>query len=336
MRVSLRHLAFLSAPFIIGAVHAPGTQPAESLRSGHVLVANQQSANVTLIDLRTDSARTIAVGAGPHEAVISPSGRVGVVTVYGVAGAPGNQLVVIDIATGGVTRTISLGEYTRPHGAAFLGRDDTKVVVTSETTQKLVLVDLASGTVTAAHATGATGSHMVAVTADAQRAFTANIFDGSMSEIDMVSGALVRTIPIAPRSEGIATVPDGSTVWVGSNTNNTVHVVDARRGVVTDTLAGFAVPYRLAASNDGRVVVVCDAAGDRIQVIDVARRTVLWTLGGLAAPRGVNIAPDGRHAFVTLAGENAVAIVDLQTRQVDRKLPVGTAPDGVWYGVAPR
>lgn len=336
MRLVPHRLVLLATPIVLGASHPDTPRPQEALRSGHVLVANQQSANVTLIDLRTDNARTIAVGAGPHEAVISPSGRVGVVTIYGVGGAPGNQLVVIDIPTGNITRTISLGEYTRPHGAAFIGSDDSRVVVTSETTQKLVVVDLTTGSVTAAYATGATGSHMVALTADARRAFTANIFAGSMSEIDMTNGALVRTIPIAPRSEGIATVPDGSTVWVGSNTNNTVHVVDARRGVVTDTLTGFAVPYRLASSQDGQVIIVCDAAGDRIQVIDVARRTVLWTLGGLPAPRGVNIAPDGRHAFVTLAGENAVAIVDLQARKVDRKLPVGTAPDGVWYGVAPR
>ena len=105
-----RLIALLGA----AAMTAPAfARPSGDLRSGFVLVANQQSASASLIDLRTDQARTIQVGAGPHEAVIAPSGRVGVVTIYGVGGAPGNQLAVIDVPAGTVTKTISLGEYTR-------------------------------------------------------------------------------------------------------------------------------------------------------------------------------------------------------------------------------
>jgi hypothetical protein len=39
--------------------------PAQPARRGHVLVANQQSANASLIDLATDSMRFIDVGTGP-------------------------------------------------------------------------------------------------------------------------------------------------------------------------------------------------------------------------------------------------------------------------------
>src|SRR5262245_58858377 len=92
---------------------------AADLKSGNVLVANQQSASASLIDLTTNTAKVIAVGSGPHEAVISPSGRTGIVTIYGL-GQPGYQLAVIDIKTATVTKTISLGQYTRPHGAMFM------------------------------------------------------------------------------------------------------------------------------------------------------------------------------------------------------------------------
>src|SRR5262245_59644135 len=129
------------------AVHPSFTPDAPDLRSGHVLVANQQSASASLIDLATDTARVIPVGTGPHEAVIAPSGRTGIVTIYGIAGAPGNQIAVIDIAKGTVTKTISLGEYTRPHGAMFLPGDESRVVVTSETTQNVVIVNLTAGSV---------------------------------------------------------------------------------------------------------------------------------------------------------------------------------------------
>lgn len=305
-------------------------------RSGFVLVANQQSANASLIDLRTDSATLIPVGQGPHEAVISPSGRTGIVTVYGVAGQPGNQLAVIDIRTGAVTKTISLGEYTRPHGALFMPGDETHAVVTSETTQRLVMVNLAEGRVEHAIETGAQTSHMAAITADGKRAFTANILSGSVSEIDLVAHKLVRTIPVGPRSEGIAVTPDGSEVWAGSNTEGTVSIVDTKTGTVAAKLTGFTLPYRLAISSDGRTAIICDPQGDRIHVADVRLHKVLWTLDGLGSPRGVNISPDGKTAFVTLAADQTMGVVDLEARKLTRKVKVGASPDGVWYGLAPR
>jgi len=311
-------------------------RPASDLRSGFVLVANQSSSNASLIDLRTDSARLIPTPPGPHEAVISPSGRIGIVTIYGIGGAPGNQLVVVDIATGTVTRTISLGQYTRPHGANFIPGDETRAVVTSETTQNLVLVNLATGSVEGAVQTGAAGSHMVAVTGDGKRAFTANIGGGSASEIDLTTKSLVRVIPVAPRAEGIAVAPDGSTVWAGSNTNGTVSVIDARTGNILETLSGFSLPYRLAISADGRTAIICDPQGDRIHVADVGLRRVVWSLGGLGSPRGVNISPDGKTAFVTLATDQTVGIIDLEQRRLVRKIGVGSSPDGVWYGPSPR
>src|SRR5829696_2129385 len=85
-------------------------------RTGYGLVADQRSEDAALLDLPTDSMRFIPVGVGPHEAVIAPSGRTGVVTVYGQQ-PPGNELAIIDMKTGTVKRRISPGQYTRPHGA---------------------------------------------------------------------------------------------------------------------------------------------------------------------------------------------------------------------------
>jgi DNA-binding beta-propeller fold protein YncE len=317
----------------VGVSAAPA--PAD-LRSGFVLVANQQSASASLIDLRDDSAKVLAVGDGPHEAVIAPSGRVGVVTIYGAGGGPGNQIAVVDIAKGVVTRTISLGQYTRPHGANFLANDDTRIVVTSETTQNVVLVNLATGTVEQAIPTNAALSHMVATTADASRAFTSNVGGGSVTEIDLVKKMFVRTIAVAPRVEGVAVTPDGSAVWAGSNTAGTVSIIDTKTGAIAQTLVGFAMPYRLAISKDGRTAIICDPNGNKIHVADVAARKVIWTLDNLGSPRGVNIAPDGKTAFVTLGTDEAVAIVDLESHKTTRTIKVEKSPDGVWYGPVPR
>src|SRR4051812_5393297 len=136
-----RRALVIAAAATLAVAGTTSATRAQSARSGHVLVANQQSANASLIDLATDSMRFIDVGEGPHEAVIAPSGRIGVVTVYGTQ-TPGNELAVIDIRAGTLKRKISLGEYTRPHGAMFLPGDESRVVVTSEATQNIVLVNI--------------------------------------------------------------------------------------------------------------------------------------------------------------------------------------------------
>lgn len=306
------------------------------LRSGFVLVANQQSASASLINLADDTAKVIAVGEGPHEAVISPSGRTGIVTIYGIAGKPGNQLAVIDIATGVVTKTISLGQYTRPHGANFVPGDETRVVVTSESTQNIVLVDLVKGEVIRAIPSQAAGSHMVALSKDGKRAATSNITGGSISIFDLASPTAASTvIPTSPQTEGIAITPDGKEVWAASNTGiiNVVSVADKR---IEKTMSGFGQPYRLAMSPDGRFVIACDPKSDGIVVIDVKTREVSWRLDGIGSPRGVNISPDGKTAFVTLAADETMGVVDLETRKLTRKVKVEKSPDGVWYGVKPR
>jgi YVTN family beta-propeller protein len=298
------------------------------LRPGIALVANQQSADVSIIDLATGQTQRVGVGTGPHEAAISPDGRWGIATVYG-AQVPGNQLAVIDLAGRSLARHIDLGEYTRPHDVEFVPGSPTKVVVTSETTRRVLVVDIATGAVEAAIETNNPGSHMLGITADANRVFTANIAAGGISELDLRGRRFVRQVATAPVSEGIAVTPDGREVWVGSNQQGTVTVVDASTGTVAQTLTGFTLPYRLTVSPDGKQVIVCDPEAGRIVIIDRASRTIAGEVAGLGSPRGAMVAADNRTVIVTLGTESAVAVIDLVTRRVIRRLAVGTSPDGV-------
>jgi len=333
MRFDVREAVAVAALCVMAAA-SPLPAAAQSVKGGNLLVANQEDASASLIDLRTDSMRLIPVGVGPHEAAVSPSGRTGVVTIYGQR-PPGNELAIIGIASGTVVRTISLGQYTRPHGVVFIPGDETRVVVTSESTGNVVIVNIETGTVEAAIPTVAQGSHMAAITADGKRVFTSNVTSGSVSEIDLVEKKFVRAIPVAPKVEGIAVTPDGSLVFAGSNTDGTVSIIDTGTGTIVGTLKGFKLPYRLAISADGRTAIVCDPEGGAIHAIDVATRAVAWKLDGLASPRGVSIAPDGGTAFVTLADDPSVGLVDMNSHKLVQTIPVGASPDGVGYGPAP-
>jgi DNA-binding beta-propeller fold protein YncE len=326
-------------------------------RTGMLVVANQQAATATILNAATlKTITTLRVGLGPHEVAVSPDGRWAVVTNYGTRDAQGNTLSVIDLSLvmPVVSRTIDLGEYHRPHGAAFVA-NGSKLVVTSESSQRLVLVDFTSGKVDTALATNGRGAHMVAVTRDGHRAWTANIADGTVTEYDLVQRTTGRTAPAAPNDEGIAATPGGAQVWVGSNTAHTVTVLDAREAKPIATLDGFGTPYRIGITRSGRLAVVNDPASNRIWIYEVVSRDRVAEIdlgrergltagaGGApgqtgAGPEGVTFDPIADFAYVTLNGTNQVVAVDLAQMRVAGFGSVGAGPDGIGYSglVVPR
>lgn len=325
-------------------------RPDVSARAGLLVVANQEAASATVLDAASMTAiATVPVGVGPHEVAVSRDGRWAVVTNYGDRTTQGNTLSVIDLAaaTPAVTRTIDLGEYRRPHGVAFVGIGD-KLVVTSEASQRLLIVDFSQGSVDTALATNGRGSHMVATRRDGRRAWTANITDGTVTEYDLDSRHTGRTYAAAPMDEGIAVTPGGVQVWVGSNSAHTVTVLDAARGTPVDTLAGFGTPYRIGISRTGTVAIINDPVKNRIWMYDVGSRKqiaeidlakvdgVKATTGGApgesgAGPEGVTFDPIANVAYVTLHGTNQVVAVDLRQRKVIGFGPTGAGPDGIAY-----
>lgn len=293
-----------------------------------LLVANKQEASLSIIEVESGKLlATVPTGQGPHEVAVTGNGRFAVVANYG-AQAPGNTLTVVDLRTRAPVGTIDLGEYRRPHGIVVLP-GDSLVLVTSEASRSVVLVALEGG-VRGAIATGAAGSHMVAVTADGRRGYTANVGSGSITELDIPGGVSARTLPVAPATEGIAVTPDGREVWVGSNGAHTVTIVDTRTWKAVDTLPAAGLPYRVAISPDGRTAVVPAPQAGVVRIFDVPtrrERAVLAFEG--AGPVGSTITADGAYVFVALQGSNEAAMVDLKSGKEVRRFATGAGPDGI-------
>jgi len=313
---------------------------------GTLVATNMNDNTATVIDLGTRrTIATLPTGAAPHEVAISHDGRWAVVSNYGPRPTPGNSLTVIDLAAPVpvVTRTIDLGQYQRPHGSVFLP-GDTTLLVTAQVNQMVVAVNLASGTVEAAIPTTQRGTHMLAITADGQRAFTTNVPDSTISELDIRRRAFVRTIHVAPSVEGIAVTPSGDQVWVGSNKAKTVTVVRPASSAVGDTIGGFGMPYRMAITPDGRTAIITDPPSGQLRFISTATRAEFGRITfaadsivstaefpGSPCPEGLIVTPDGRTVYVTLQGRNLVAAIDIATRRIVALMPTGVWSDGVAY-----
>ena len=126
---------------------AQATATSTAAPSGTVIVANMGDHTATLIDVASKRVvATLPTGQGAHEVAVSHDGRWAVVSNYGVRGAPGNSLTVIDVPGAIVARTITLAEHRRPHGSVFLP-GDSLLAVTSEMSKAIVLIDFKQGTV---------------------------------------------------------------------------------------------------------------------------------------------------------------------------------------------
>jgi DNA-binding beta-propeller fold protein YncE len=305
--------------------------PGGTLLSGTLVITNKTPATATIIDVA--SARVLATlptQPGPHEVVLSRDGRVAVVSDYG-AQTGGNTLTVIDLPGLRVARTISLGEYRRPHGLVLLP-GDSLVAVTSETNKHLLIVRIASGDIVKAIPTLQNGSHMVGVTASGTRAWTGDIGSNTVTELDLVQGVALRHIAVPAQPEAINVTPDGREVWVGSNATGLLSVVDAGTGAVSTAAQGFGWPYRVLFSPDNTLVLLPDLRKEELRFVDRASRKELGRLAlpGMG-PQGIIFTPDGKQAFLSFSAGARVAVIDIASRTIVREIAAGDTPDGVAF-----
>ena len=327
----------------LAACAAPEAAPTRRL-----LVLAKSGAEMLVIDpdRRAEVAR-IPVGDGPHEVAVSPDGRTAVVCNYG-GQKPGSTLTIVDVANTAAIGTIALqGEevvdgtkkqrtWLRPHGIRFLD-DGARVVVTSESTRRLLVVDVAARQVERALPTPQQLMHMVELSPDGTMAFGASIPDGTLAAIPL-DGTKPSVVVSGDGAEGLAISGDGNTVWVANRAADEVVVFDAKSLARIATLATAAFPIRVAMTPDGsRALVSCAEAGC-VQVFDTTTRALVSTIDLLGdktelspLPIGICIEPDGKRAWIACQRGEFLALVDLATHAVVDRIPGGSGPDGMAF-----
>ena len=116
---------------------------------------------------------------------------------------------------------------------------------------------------------------MAAVRRGGKRAWTANIGDGNVTEFDLDARRTGRSLPAAANDEGIAATPGGILLWVGSNTEKTVTILDTEQGEKVATLTSLSSLYRLGISRSGRRAVLHAPLDDKICLFAVGSKLAL-------------------------------------------------------------
>lgn len=325
-RYLLPTAALAAAGLAVGSP-AVGQEPA-----GTLVVVNKGPSTVSIVDVGSGALLgRFPTGEGPHEVVLTSDGATAIVTDYG-ARSGGNTLTVIDVAGLAVARTIDLGRHQRPHGIAVMPGDEV-VAVTSEVSDHVVLIRIATGEIVAEIPTGHPASHMLAMPTDGRAIYTSNMQDGTVSVLDVEGRSHEMTLRVPPTPEAIGAAPDGSEVWVGSNDRGSITAFRTSPwSEGEEVLTGFGWPYRILFTPDLRRVLIPDLRGDRLRIVDRASRAELAALnfpGG--GPQGITVTPDSRFAFQSLSAEGRVVVIDLASHEVVGSLDVGARPDGVAY-----
>ncbi|WP_129794282.1 cytochrome D1 domain-containing protein [Sphingosinicella sp. CPCC 101087] len=316
--------AFVAAP---AAAQENRSAAPEAAARGTLLIGNKGEDSLSFVDLATGRELGRAeTGRMPHEIAISPDGRQAAVVAYG-----GHTIDIFDVAGRTRLRAIDLSPNQGPHGIAWL--PDGRIVATTERSQSVTVVDTTAGDAVTTIATGQEGTHMVAVTPDRRRAFTANIAAGTVSVIDLAAGTKLRDIAVGGRPEGIALTPDGRELWVGDLEGARVQAFDAATFERIDEVRTGEVPIRVAASPDGRWIVTSNMGAGSLTVIDARTRAPVRDIevSGEREAGQVTIlfSADGKRIYAAETGRNQVAEVDLASGRVLRRLPAGAQGDGL-------
>jgi YVTN family beta-propeller protein len=296
-----------------------------------ILVAlNKAGGSLTIIDPKDLKVLgSVPTGDNPHEVVLSADGRTAYVANYG-AQTPGSSLSVIDVEAKKETRRVDLTPLLRPHGLQEIGG---KIYFTSETSRIIGRYDPGANRVDWLMGTGQNATHMIVVTPDQKRMYTANIASDSVTAFEFQnappSPSKITHIPVGKQPEAIDVAPDGKEVWVGLNAEGAIDVIDTTTGKVREKVKIGQRPYRVKFTPDGKKVLLTIPETSELIVIDAATRKELKRMKLDSVPLGIVTTKDGRIAFATTVQADGVQKIDLEKYEVLGKAAAGQAPDGI-------
>lgn len=331
----LLHLVLAGALALAGPAFAAEPQ---------LLVVNQREHALIKVDVasRREVAR-LDVGVNGHEIAVRDG--LAYVPIYsdvslGEAGKhDGSTIDVIDIAAWKVIRSIDLGQPVRPHSAQF-GKDGL-LYVTAEVLQAVMIVDPATDKVVGQIPTGRPQSHMLLLSADGRRGYTANVDTGTVSVLDLEHRKLVAVIQVADHIQRLSLSTDDKRLFTHDIDRPRLAVIDTATDRIAEWIPLPGAPYASAPTPDGKLLLVRSPAGDlegpgkgaggRLYVLDLKTRQVIHRIPMAGSPGTVLMRPDGLAAYAPGSRAGKVDVFDLTTFTAEPPVQMTLGVDGVAF-----
>lgn len=307
--------------------------------SSVLLVANQGDRTLSVID-PVSNKQVAAVPEGGitgHEVAASPDGRTAYVPIYGDSGVgkpgtDGRNMVVIDIPSRKVIGTVDFGHAVRPHCIVYDPKSG-MLYITTELDQSVTIVDPRTLKVVGSIPTTQPESHMLAVSHDGRRGYTANVGSGTISVLDMAARKTIAVIHISGSTQRISISNDDSMAFTSDQEKPQLAVVDTSSNKIKSWVALPAVGYGTTPTRDGRWLLVAMQSIGKIGVVDLGTLKVVRTIDVPRGPSEILMHPDGQVAYVSCPASHQVAVIDLSKWKVTALIEAGKGADGLaWAG----
>jgi DNA-binding beta-propeller fold protein YncE len=324
-------LSSLAAAFPLSNTFSSKESPAQGL----LLVANKGDQSLGIID-PVSGKQVAAVAEGGvtgHEVIASPDGKLAYVPIYGNSGVgkpgtDGANMVVIDIAARKVTGNLDFGKGLRPHCPLF-GPKDGLLYVTTELENSITVIDPRSLKIVGTVPTGQAESHMLAISSDGQRGYTANVGPGTVSVLDLKERKTLAIIPISKNTQRIALSVDDRLAFTADQTKPQLAVIDTATNKLKTWVPLPESGYGAAPTPDGRWLIIALPKANKAAAIDLKTMQVARTFEVPSAPQEVVIRPDGKEAYLSCDVSGKIAVINLVDWKVEKVITAGKAADGL-------
>jgi DNA-binding beta-propeller fold protein YncE len=308
-----------------------------------LLVVNQGGSDMSLVDPATaHPIATIAEhtpGVHAHEVVASSDGRTAYLPIYGSTGVgkpgiDGHQILVVDLPSRKIVHTVDFGHPVRPH-CILLDPVSGMLYVTTELDKTVTILDPHTLKIVGSVPTGQEQSHMLAISRDGRRGYTANVGPGTVSVLDLQNRKLLAVIPVSPKVQRISLSTDDKLIFTSDQTQPRLAVIDAAAGRIKGWIALPGFGYGTASTPDGRWLLVAVPSAHAVAVVDLRTMHVARTIDVPPAPQEVLLRPDGKVAYVSSNLSGKVAAIDLAPGasqwKVQSLIATGPGADGLGW-----
>ena len=313
----------------LGALWIAKARPAGG---GLLVIANQKEHTVLVVD--PDEGKELAkvvVGVNGHEVMVSKDGKYAYVPIYGNSGVgrpgtDGSTIDVVDLRERKLAGTIDLGKPLRPHRAEW--GPDGMLYVTAELGNAVDVLDPSTRKIVAEIPTGQKESHMLVISPDGRRAYTANVGAGSVSVLDVAKRSLITTIPVAKMVQRISISADGKHVYTHDQDAPRIAVIDTATNKIANWIEVPTPVYASEPTADGRWLVTLDRSS-HAYVIDLQSMKVAHALKISDGASEVLIRPGGEFAYLSGTGAGKIDVLDLHTWELRKPIELTAGVDGM-------
>ena len=328
----MRKLGFVAVGIVSGlACAVVGAQT--------LLVVNQGDSDLSLVN--PASGREVATvaektpGVHGHEIAVSADGRTAFMPIYGSTGVgkpgiDGHEMLVIDLPSRAVVAHVDFGHGVRPH-LPVLDPVSGMLYVTTELDKTITVIDPRTRKIVGTVPTGQEQSHMLVLSHDGKRGYTANVGPGTVSVLDMVGRKTRAVIPVAEKVQRISISNDDKLVFTSDVVKPQLAVIDTATNKLKMWIPLPGMGYGTAATPDGKWLLVAIPSTNQVAVVDLKTMQVAKKIDVPSVPQEVLVRPDGKVAYVSCNMSGKVAAIDLATWSVDKLIVAGNLADGLGW-----